>query len=149
MQVLVDTNVVLRLAEPHHPQYAQAWVATRALIQRNHELCLVPQVHYEFWVVATRPTQQNGLGWSLIQVEAEIHKLGPPVFRFLRDERAIYSPWLDLVRSYSVQGKNSHDARLVAAMLRHNITHLLTFNVGDFRRFREITVIDALATPAI
>jgi len=41
-----------------------------------------------------------------------------------------------------VLGKNVHDARLVAAMLEHNITHLLTLNVKDFKRFDEITVVD-------
>ncbi|MDP5018828.1 MAG: hypothetical protein NWQ43_16260 [Dolichospermum sp.] len=35
-----------------------------------------------------------------------------------------------------------HDARLAAAMVAHNITHLLTFNVDDFKRFSEIVVVD-------
>jgi predicted nucleic acid-binding protein len=39
-------------------------------------------------------------------------------------------------------GKQVHDTRLVAAMLTHNITHLLTFNVDDFKRFADIVVVD-------
>jgi hypothetical protein len=38
-------------------------------------------------------------------------------------------------------GKNAHDARLVAAMIIHGIERLSTFNVADFRRYREITAI--------
>ncbi|GAA6616251.1 hypothetical protein [Scytonema sp. NUACC26] len=38
-------------------------------------------------------------------------------------------------------GNPSHDARLVAAMIAHNLTNLLTFNTSDFRRFSEITAI--------
>ena len=34
-----------------------------------------------------------------------------------------------------------HDARLVAAMIVHGIPNLLTFNLPDFKRFTEITVI--------
>jgi hypothetical protein len=44
----------------------------------------------------------------------------------------------------AVVGKNGHDARLVAAMMVHGLTHLLTFNVQDFRRYPGITAV----TPA-
>lgn len=52
--------------------------------------------------------------------------------------------------THAVGGKNAHDARLVAAMLAHGLTHLLTFNAADFRRFTAVTVADpsgVLATP--
>jgi hypothetical protein len=32
-----------------------------------------------------------------------------------------------------------HDVRLVALMLAHGVTHLLTLNGADFRRYSEIT----------
>jgi hypothetical protein len=38
-------------------------------------------------------------------------------------------------------GKNAHDARLVAAMRVHGLTHLLTFNAQDFRRYPGINVV--------
>lgn len=38
-------------------------------------------------------------------------------------------------------GVNVHDARLVAAMLSHKLTHILTFNAKDFRRYSEIEVV--------
>jgi len=53
MKILVDTNILLRLAQPTHPQYAEAADAVRVLIGRTDELILVPQSFYEFWVVAT------------------------------------------------------------------------------------------------
>jgi hypothetical protein len=43
---------------------------------------------------------------------------------------------LMLVRQVEVGGKHIHDANIVATMLAQNITHLLTHNVADFRRFR-------------
>ena len=42
---------------------------------------------------------------------------------------------------HSVKGVQSHDARIVAAMNIYSITHLLTFNVDDFKRYKEIEVI--------
>ena len=39
-----------------------------------------------------------------------------------------------------VKGKNAHDTRLVAAMQRHRVTTLVTFNTPDFARFTGINV---------
>jgi predicted nucleic acid-binding protein len=142
MLILVDTNVLLRVVEPQHGHHALAVSAVRNLRQAGNELCLVPQVHYEFWVAATRSIAQNGLGLTTVEAEAELQRLGPPLFRLLRDERAIYNSWRELVGKHLVLGKQAHDARLVAAMQRHGLTHLLTFNLGDFQRYPAIELLD-------
>jgi predicted nucleic acid-binding protein len=64
------------------------------------------------------------------------------LFILLPDTPAIFSEWEKLVVKYQVMGKQLHDTRLVAAMMVHQITHLLTFNTDDFKRFAEITAID-------
>jgi predicted nucleic acid-binding protein len=99
-------------------------------------------------VVATRPIAQNGLGMTTAEADAELVKLGPPLFRLLLDERAIYGSGRELVTRFSVEGKQAHDARLVAAMQRHGLTHLLTFNTADFQRYPGIRVLDPRATVA-
>jgi predicted nucleic acid-binding protein len=60
----------------------------------------------------------------------------------LRDERGILEQWERLVTLHAVQGKSTHDARLVAAMQRHGLTHLLTFNLTDFRRYSGVDLLD-------
>jgi predicted nucleic acid-binding protein len=69
-------------------------------------------------------------------------------FHLLRDERGIFSRWRQLVVEYQILGKPAHDARLVAAMLRHGLTHILTFNQEDFERFSGIEVISPEAVAA-
>ena len=140
--VLVDTNVLLRVVEQYHAQHAAAVASLTLLLERGSELCVVPQVHYEFWVVATRPTTKNGFGMSTTEAEEELRRLDLTFFRFLRDERQIYAHWRSLVRNYAIHGKAAHDVRLVAAMLKHGVTQLLTFNGADFRRYVEIEVLD-------
>ena len=49
---------------------------------------------------------------------------------------------------YGVIGVNVHDARLVAAMLVHGLTHILTFNTTDFARYTEITAVHPTAVIA-
>ena len=39
-------------------------------------------------------------------------------------------------------GRRVHDTRLVAVMKVHKVTHLLTFNTEDFKRYDGITIVD-------
>ena len=95
---------------------------------------------YEFWSVATRPVNANGFGLTTIETQSKIEGLWP-IVNLLRDERKVYERWRELVADHDVKGKQVHDTRLVAAMLRHDISHLLTFNSADFARYSEITVV--------
>ena len=148
MNVLLDTNILTRLAQHAHPMHAAARDAVAALQRAGETLRLVPQNLYEFWVVATRPVTVNGLGFTAPQAEAELTRL-EALFPPLPESPAVFAEWRRLVVAHSVLGKNAHDARLVAAMRTHGVTHLLTFNVADFSRFPGITVFDpnTVATP--
>jgi predicted nucleic acid-binding protein len=139
--ILVDTNVLLRMAQPAHPMHAQAMSAVDALSSGGETLCVVPQVVYEYWAVATRPEQVNGLGMSAVAANADVAKIVQR-FRLVRDEQGIFDVWHRLVAQHQVLGKNAHDARLVAAMVFHGITDILTFNVGDFQRYPGLRIIN-------
>ena len=143
MRVLIDTNVLLRSAEPGHLHYQPSIDAIDLLRQQGHELTIVPQVLYEFWSVATRPIANNGLGMSPADAHAELNALSR-LFRVLRDERGIYSIWNHLVVSHGVKGKQAHDARLAAAIQRHLVSHLLTFNTADFARYAFFTTVSPI-----
>ena len=139
MRILLDTNIVLRLGDNDHAMHADAMAAIDWLDENGHECVIVPQVLYEYWVVATRPRDNNGLGMTVAKADAAVSQC-MAVFRLLLDERGIFSHWRDLVAGKDVKGKNAHDARLVAAMQRHGLTELLTFNKPDFVRFTAINV---------
>lgn len=141
MSVLVDTNILLRVAQIGHPDRLVAKQALLTLSEAGIALHLVPQVIYEFWVVATRPTTANGFGMDVPSAERSVHELLLEDFNLLLDERGIYRHWQSLVTAFDVKGKKAHDARLVAAMRRHGVEFLLTFNQPDFSRFPDITAI--------
>ena len=141
MSYLVDTNVLLRSVQPHHPMHTDAVAATVKLKQSGESLYITPQNLIEFWTVATRPVSANGLGLSVVDAAKELKRL-KRLFIFQRDNSAIYTRWESLVIQHQVIGKPSHDARLVAAMLAHKLTHILTFNISDFKRFSNITAVD-------
>jgi predicted nucleic acid-binding protein len=141
MKYLVDTNILLRLVQKNSPMHIDTQRAILTLKKQGEFLCIIPQNIIEFWAVATRPLDKNGLGLSITQAEEESEKL-KKIFILELDTPRIFTEWESLVIKYQVMGKQVHDARLVAAMLAHNITHLLTFNIDDFKRFSDIVVVD-------
>ena len=140
MRILLDSNVFLRAFEPAHPHFRASVESRELLRSQGHELLVVPQVLYEFWVVATRPKENNGLAMLPEEADKEIASI-LRFFRFRHDNRGIFGRWRELVVSLPVRGKQAHDARLAASMQQHAITHLLTFNVADFARYSFVTAI--------
>jgi predicted nucleic acid-binding protein len=140
MTILVDANILLRSIQKEHPHHDVAVAVVTTLDTGGHNLVVVPQCLYEFWVVATRPLAQNGLGLDAGAVANEFDRICA-IRDLLHDDEGVFHAWRDLVTRYRVQGKPAHDARLVAAMLRHGVTHLLTFNALDFARYVEVTAL--------
>jgi predicted nucleic acid-binding protein len=140
VRILLDTNVLLRVSDPNHAHHPQAAAAVDSLDADGHELRTVPQNLYEYWVVATRPLADNGLGFTSHEVQPYLARI-KGLFPLLRDERGILDRWEALVSTLDVRGRKAHDARLVAAMQRHGLTHILTFNDADFARYSGITVL--------
>lgn len=139
MAYLLDTNILLRTISPNDPMHAIAVAAIDTLNARREQVVIAPQNLIELWNVCTRPFDRNGLGFTQEKTQAEIERL-KRLFIFLPDTQDIYSEWERLVTTYSVYGSKVHDTRLVAFMLVHQLSHILTFNVKDFRRFnQEIT----------
>lgn len=140
MSVALDTNILTRAAQPAHSSHNQTLDTLAVLKKQGEILCIFPQNLYEFWVVATRPASANGPAMSIAQAEAELSSI-KKLFNLLNDTPAMYAEWERLVLRYSVAGKNAHDARIVAAMVVHGITQLLTFIADDFKRFSDIAVL--------
>ena len=61
MRILLDTNVLLRLDDAGRDSHAHAMDAVDWLVANGYERVLVPQNLYEYWAVATRPVENNGL----------------------------------------------------------------------------------------
>jgi predicted nucleic acid-binding protein len=141
MNTLLDTNLLARTVQLSHPMHRLAADALTELRRQGDVLCLVPQNFYELWAVCTRPLAQNGLGMSLAQTQAELARI-KTLFTLLNDTPAIFPKWEQVVLQHQIQGKSAHDARLVAAMMVHGLSRILTFNVGDFQRYQTLTVLE-------
>ena len=90
--------------------------------------------------MATRPVSENGLGMTVEMAARELSVL-KRLFSLLPETPPVFEEWERLVTTHRVSGKNTHDARIVAAMDIHGITRILTFNVRDFTRYPGISAV--------
>ena len=135
---LLDTSILLRTAHPGEPELHLAREAGAILRNRGERLCVVLQNLSEFWNASTRPpSTRGGFGLTTADVDRRV-RLIERTTTFLPDTDTVRRHWRQLVVAHQVQGVQVHDARLVASMLAHNVTHLLTFNTADFRRYGQI-----------
>lgn len=137
MSCLIDTNVILRffdMADPRNPEIVQS---LDAITKASEETYVCAQVLIEYWVVATRPREANGLGLSISDADRNLDRI-EALFPCLPEPPDIGGRWREIVRQHSVRGKQAHDARLAALMQAHGVKHLLTLNSQDFTRYEGI-----------
>jgi len=107
-------------------------------LSRGDEICCAPQNIVELWNVSTRPaTARGGFGLTTAETDRRV-RLIERVFTILEETPAVYLEWRRLVVNYSVVGVQVHDARIVAVMNLHAVTHVLTLNSPDFSRYAGI-----------
>lgn len=122
---------------PADPRHLPARRAVEALAGEG--LYVASQNLMEFWNVATRPVENNGLGQSTAAADQVLRRLEDAFLR-LADTPEVYKIWRDLVVRFNVSGVKVHDARLVALLLANSMERILTFNVSDFRRYKDLGI---------
>jgi hypothetical protein len=90
----------------------------------------------------TRPVVRNGFGLTTAEAERAVRVIEAGM-SLLPENEDVYREWRRIVVEFAVSGVQVHDARLVAAMHVHGVSHVLTLNVADFGRYDEITVVTA------
>jgi predicted nucleic acid-binding protein len=137
MSWLIDTSVLIRTLDIGSSQQSSAVEALSRLRSNDETLIVFPQNLIEFWAVATRPNENNGLGLSVEEARLQLDQIKIH-FVLKPDDETVFENWERLVERYGVHGKAVHDARIVAAMQSGDISNILTFNIADFRRYADI-----------
>ena len=86
------------------------------------------------YLTATIRPQSWSRAFTLAEATADTNEFARR-FYILEDGPAVWDELMTLSRRFTFGGKQVHDANIVATMLVHGETHLLTFNTADFRRF--------------
>lgn len=147
MAVLLDTSILVRLANAADVLHAIASGAVVELHRRGESLHIAPQNLVEFRNVATRPLAANGLGLSAAEAQAKADDFEAS-FGLLPETPTVFPEWKALVIAAGTIGKQVHDARLVAVCEVHRVTSLMTFNTGHFRPLLAVRPHIVLLDPA-
>ena len=145
--VFVDSNVLVFANVAEAPLHHQAVARLREQQSGGADLWISSQILREY--LAVRSREQTFQKPSPPSVLAERVRYFRTAFRVAYETPATVDNLLMLMQKVAVGGKQVHDANVVATMLSHNIRHLLTDNVDDFKRFSAfITVIPLVEQPS-
>lgn len=137
----VDTNILLAATSSSRPFHGAALGA----LERGFAdgiLVLSGQVVREYLAVATRPVENNGLGLAIPLALENVAQFLERA-ECLEEDQAVTRRFLALLQTVPSQGKQVHDAHIVATMLAHGVERLLTLNPKDFSRFGELILVEA------
>lgn len=133
-RAVLDTNVLLAATDEARPEHDEALAALNVWPASGVVLYTSGQILREYLAVATRPTEQNGLGLERPDAVANARALRQRQY-VLSEDRKVSDGLLELLEVVQCSGKQVHDANIVATMLAHGVDTLVTMNVGDFARF--------------
>src|SRR5689334_3266458 len=119
--ILLDANILLRMSNKDDKDYALTQRAVFAC-RKHDEVAVAPQTLFEFWAVATRGRDVNGIGMEVDRARQWVAMCGR-MFRLLPDPADLTTRWADIVARFAIKGFRAHDARYVAFMELHRINH--------------------------
>ncbi len=135
--LFLDTNILLIATDESRPyhRFAKRIIATHN--RSGIHLGVSGQIIREYLVVATRVPEANGLGLGSDEALSNVE-----VFRqrlvFFDETEAVSNELRSLIGSCELTGKRIHDAYVVATMLTHGLSKLITENQGYFLDFSDI-----------
>lgn len=135
MSCLLDTGILLRLVNRNDDLHGVVEQSLEILRGQHVELFIATQNVAEYWSVATRPADQNDLGYDSKSALDYLESVIEPICGRLGEHESTYSTFKNLGRKYLFGGKQVHDARLMATMLSWDIDSILTLNPQHFARF--------------
>jgi predicted nucleic acid-binding protein len=96
MGTLIDTGVLLRAFDARDQHYPSIRQTLRKLVDENERLTVTVQNMAEFWNVATRPSENNGLGLSAERVKRRL-ALIERFCEVLAEDTVSYQHWKRVV----------------------------------------------------
>ena len=133
--MLIDTNVLVKSRIPGAPDHDAARASLERAFRDPEPLRISRQIMREYLAVVTRSQT-----WTVaITHEEALDDVSRLIgsFEILEDGPVVTESLVALCREVPAGGRQIHDANIVATMLAHGESRLLTFNVSDFRRYSD------------
>lgn len=98
MSLLLDNNILLRIANGDDLQHLRTVEAVNGYSDTGKRLVLCTQDLIEFWAVATRPFEANGYAFSCDNAYQEVERFRRTA-ELLADPSDLFEHWSNLVRT--------------------------------------------------
>lgn len=144
--MFVDTSVLICAQSALAPLHATAEAVLQGLIGAGVELWVSRQVFREYLAGMSRPGAFTGTV-PMASLLTDVRHFDALV-RIAEDGPAVTAQHLALLSTVTVQGRQVHDANIVATMLAYGISNLLTHSTADFARYSHLITVILLARPA-
>lgn len=136
--IFIDTNVLVYAFVEDAQVHALACSAIRKYAA-TRQCWISRQVMREFLVTLTRP-QPFAPPFPASTVITQVRHFEKR-FRIAEDCSQVTERLLALGEQFPIGGKRIHDANIVATMLTHQISCLLTHNTKDFNAFSDLITV--------
>ena len=139
--LFIDTNILVYANVIETPFHEQALAAINSAHEAGRTIWISRQVIREYLVTLTRPQVFENLPRATVleQVDQFIER-----FQVADDTTEVTDQLTKLMADFKIGGKQVHDLNIVATMRAYDISCLLTHNVKDFQRFREVIRIEGI-----
>ena len=137
--VFLDTNILVHANVAESPRHRVALQTVEQLSEAGVEMWISRQVLREFLAVLTRP-QVFLKPRPIAMIVATVRQL-ETLFRIAEENATVTARLLDLLERTPVGGRQVHDVNIVATMLSHGVTRLVTENTTDFKRFADLITV--------
>lgn len=143
---ILDTNVLVSSTASRRKLHEVAQNVVQWPILGKHA-CVSGQILREYLVVATRPSESNGLGLTPAEAVANVSAFRS-LMPCLEENEEVQERLAELVLTHECRGVVIHDANVVATALAHGVPAIVTENWEDFRRFDQLVEVVPLASIA-
>lgn len=138
--VLLDSNILVYLIARKSHGHKHSMDFMNSLIRsKEYYGCISDQNYLESFRVLTHQKYKKPLTSN---VARDMLNQYLNVLTIVTPKSSTLQITMDLIAKHKLLSNSVFDAYLVATMISNGISHIATFNVKDFTKYKEITAID-------
>jgi predicted nucleic acid-binding protein len=137
--IFIDTNVLIYSTFPDFEpeKHSRSLGILNQLLLSGTPLFVSSQILREYFAISTN----SSIFKKPLNHKQALGKIQEFLKRFtlLLEKETTIQTLMELIEKYAVSRQKIHDLNIVAIMIDHGISQLLTYNKKDFKRIRSIT----------
>lgn len=136
---LLDTNVLVYAYDTASPHHARCRALRDRAVRGEADVCLAPQVLFEFFAVVTNPSRVASPVAAQVAL-SEMEKLSKD-FAFVTPPSDVHERVVALLRQTGFGSRHVYDVVMAATLLANGLTNIYTYDAERFSKIPGVTVL--------